>query len=118
MPLVRGVEHELALRENRRRSAMMNHRWRQQSDPALVVLIVVPREEVVEEPQSVGERSEARPLCYVVAQRTTEVLRLSLRTIDPSVVASVKRKVVLGEEGDAARYRRRGFDTIEICGSR
>jgi hypothetical protein len=60
----------------------------------------------------------ADPLCSVAVRHTTELLRLSLRAIDPSVVASVKRKLVLVERGRAAKYQHRGLDAIEVDRSR
>lgn len=58
------------------------------------------------------------PLSAAAVRRTAEVLWLTLRPIDPSVVTSVKRKVVLVERRRAAAYRYRGFDAIEVDGSR
>jgi hypothetical protein len=60
----------------------------------------------------------AGPLSAAAVRRTTEVLCLTLRPIDPSVLTSVKRKIVLVERARAAAYRRRGFDAIEVDDSR
>lgn len=59
----------------------------------------------------------ADPLGAAAVRRTTEVLRLTLRPIDPSVLTSVKQKVVLAGRGRAA-YRHRGFDAIEVDDSK
>lgn len=60
----------------------------------------------------------ADPRSATATRRVTDLLRLTLRPIDPYVLTSVKRKVVLVEHGRAAPYRRRGFDPVEVHDSR
>lgn len=60
----------------------------------------------------------ADPLSAAAVRRTTEVLCLTLRPIDPSVLTSVKQKVVLAGRGRAAAYRHRGFDAFEVDDSK
>jgi hypothetical protein len=60
----------------------------------------------------------ADPHSATAVRRVTEVLGLTLRPIDPSVLTAVKHKVVLVERGSSAAYRRRGFDPVEVDDSR
>ena len=49
MSQVRGVEHDLPARDGGRRLAVVNHRWREQFDPRVAVLLVIPSEKLLAE---------------------------------------------------------------------